>query len=58
MNANDLFEIVKILGPALAAWVSVKVTLAVALERAENALAQAQRAHDRLDAMQACKTRS
>ncbi len=52
---NEILEIIKLIGPALAAWVSVKVTLAVALERADTALKQAQRAHDRLDQMQACK---
>lgn len=55
MTPQDLLEIVKLLGPALAAWVSVKVTLAVALEKAESALKSAGRAHERLDAMQICK---
>lgn len=49
MNTDALLEVVKILGPALAAWVSVRITLAVALERADAALREAQRAHARLD---------
>ena len=52
---NEILELIKLLGPAAAAWISVKVTLAVALERADTALKQAQRAHDRLDQMQASK---
>ena len=45
MTPQDMLELVKLFGPALAAWVSVKVTLAVALEKAESALKAASRAH-------------
>lgn len=52
MTPSDLFELVKIFGPALAAYVSVKVGLAVALERADRALEDAERAHQRIDKLQ------
>lgn len=56
MTPSDLFELVKIFGPALAAYVSVKVGLAVALERADRAMADAERANKRIDAMQGRRT--
>lgn len=39
----------QVVGPAVAAYLSVKVGIAVAMERADQAKASAQRAHERID---------
>lgn len=50
MTDNEkLLLIVQIVGPALASYVSVKVAIAVAMERAQHALSMAKRAHERID---------
>ena len=49
MTPNDLIEIFKLIAPAAAAWVSVRVGIAVATERADQALKSADLAHQRLD---------
>ena len=51
MTPDFLIEFAKMALPAAAAFVSVRVTLAIALERAENALNVAERAHTRIDKM-------
>lgn len=49
MTTEDILKALQIFGPALAAYVSVKVGMAVALERANNALKSAEAAHKRID---------
>lgn len=49
MTHADIVEALQIIGPALAAYVSVKIGMAVALERANNALKSAEAAHKRID---------
>ncbi len=62
LNLADLALLIQWLVPGIVAWVSVKSSLAVALERAEAALEQARRANERIDKMQAaqvtCKTQT
>lgn len=41
--------VVQVVAPSVAAYVSVKVGIAVAMERADQAKAAAQRAHERID---------
>jgi rRNA processing protein Gar1 len=49
MTTDEIWKILQIFGPALAAYISVKVGMAVALERANNALKSAEAAHKRID---------
>ncbi len=61
-NLADFGQILQWLVPGIVAWVSVRTSLAVALERAEAALEQARRANERIDKLQAaqvtCKTQT
>lgn len=49
MTIEQLVELMKVLVPGAAAYVGVKVGIAVAMERADQALRMAKRAHERID---------
>ncbi len=49
MSSIEVSMVLQVLVPAAAAYLSVKVSLAVALERANNALKSADEAHKRID---------
>jgi len=49
MTTDEILKILQIIGPSFAAYVSVKVGMAVALERANNAIKSAEAAHKRID---------
>jgi hypothetical protein len=55
MTPQDLVEIIKIIGPAFAAYVSVRVGIAVAMEKADAAEKTATRAHVRIDELMQIK---
>jgi len=48
---DTIMQLAGMLGPAVAAYVSVKVGISHAITTAEHALKEAQRANDRLDSM-------
>lgn len=48
-DTEKLLLLMQIVGPSAAAYVAVKVAIAVALERAQYALSMAKRAHERID---------
>ncbi|MBB1073649.1 hypothetical protein HUU62_04400, partial [Rhodoferax sp. 4810] len=49
MSNAELLDMIKIFGPSIAAYVSVRVGIAVATEKAREAAASARRAHERID---------
>lgn len=51
MTSEMITLLTSIIGPSVAAYVSVRVALAQALAKAENAIQEANRAHRRIDAI-------
>ena len=55
MTPDFYLELARLALPAAAAYVSVKVALAIAIEKAENALREAERANKRIDHLMSSK---